>query len=275
MAKRHPEHEEHADETWLIPYADLLTLLLALFIVLFASSQTDQEKFEEFIRAFNESTGGQRPVIITPPDGHQDGTALLPPIFDWPDYGPPKPTPTPGDAGNPGKDKGEYDDPVGMFKEKMEDWVYDLNLTDRIGVERKGENVLVTLTSDIWFDSGKADVTPGMREIAKDLAMILLNSQNPDNPFEISVSGHTDTVPMNTPQYPSNWHLSMGRATNFLVVLVEESGMDPAFFNAKGFGEQQPIATNSTDEGRRKNRRVELLVALSKTEDEGYFPETE
>ncbi|MDR1650537.1 MAG: OmpA family protein [Synergistaceae bacterium] len=264
MAKRREEpHEEHADESWLIPYSDLMTLLLALFIVLFASSTIQEEKFRAVMSslagAFGVSDGSS--VIEMFPEGSiipLDLNAL-----------PPQP---PSQAGD---DEDGDEDGGGAFKNQMdglyaslERYVSGNSLEGTIGLEFSGENVMITLKSDIWFKSGSAEITGGMVNLARTLSALLRDSQDAEHPLEVVVTGHTDNVPIRTSRYPSNWYLSMERAFNFLAVLLENKELDPGSFSARGYGEYQPIADNGTPEGRQMNRRVELMVSRQNRRNE-------
>jgi chemotaxis protein MotB len=255
MAKhKGPPHEEHADESWLIPYSDLMTLLLALFIVLFASSTIEESKLQAIQQAFSMEFGYPQAsnLIELNPDG-----GLLPPLI------PPAPEPPqPPKTETPGEETG------GIGENQMDNlylslgrYVTDNELDDKVGVEFDGEKVLITLKSDIWFQSGSAEITGNMVQQAKTLAILLRDNQDDEHPLEIVVTGHTDNVPIHTSKYPSNWYLSMERAFNFLAVLLANSQLDPMTFSARGYGEFHPIATNDTPAGRQQNRRVELLVS--------------
>jgi len=233
----------HVSESWLIPYADILTLLLALFIVLYASSTLDQAKFQAVMEGFFEAFGGSIPAI----ESGSEGTGGS---FTFPEAPPP-------DVTSPGEER----NPLNDLYASLLTYIDKNGLGDNISVGRLGDQVLITLRSDIWFASGSAEVTPTMRAEAKVLASMLTDTQNPENPFDIVVTGHTDNVPIHTARYPSNWELSMDRAVQFLVVLLSESNLDPTHFSARGYGEYQPIDTNDTPEGRQRNRRVELSVS--------------
>ena len=117
-------------------------------------------------------------------------------------------------------------------------------------------DLLVTIRDSILFSPGKAILKPEYLAIADELAELLVF----DPPRHIVVTGHTDNVPMNNAEFPSNWELSVMRAVNFLKIIVENEEIDPLLFSAKGYGEYQPIASNDTAEGRSKNRRVEVLI---------------
>jgi chemotaxis protein MotB len=252
MAKHKEEpHEEHADESWLIPYSDLMTLLLALFIVLFASSTVQEEKYNAVMKslssAFGVSEGSS--VIKMFPEGSLIPTVHIP----LPQR--PRPAEEKKDGG------GVFEHQMDNLYTSLKRYVKDNALEEIIGLEFKGETVLITLKSDIWFQSGSAAVTRNMVNQARTLSALLRDSQDAKHPLEIIVTGHTDNVPIRTSRYPSNWYLSMERAFNFLVVLLENTELNPGLFSARGYGEYQPIAGNGTPEGRQLNRRVELLVS--------------
>jgi chemotaxis protein MotB len=244
------------DESWLIPYADLLTLLLALFIVLFATSSLDQAKYNAIKEALYEAFNGELPQGGTGQGKIPDDILLPYPGAGLPGQIPseePDPSAEPSGVGDGG--------PLGNLYTSMTEYVHANELENTVAVEFNGENVLITLKNDLWFESGSAEVTSTMREKAAILAQILKENQNEENPFEIIVAGHTDNRPINTPRYPSNLDLSLDRAAEVHRFLLKASGLSPAYFSSRGYGEEQPIASNDTVEGRAKNRRVELLIS--------------
>jgi chemotaxis protein MotB len=248
MSKKKKHHDEdHINETWLIPYADLLTLLLALFIVLFASSQIDQKKFQEIARSFSSALAG--------------GTG----VFDFP---------SPVEQENPQtsirneqitksqralmerKELQEIQAKINQYIEKQ-------HLNGELKTTLTEEGLLVTILNDILFDSGSAEVRPQDKKIATEISRLLV--MNP--PRSIIVSGHTDNVPIHNSKFSSNWELSVMRAVNFMKLLLENKQLDPRWFSAKGYGEFKPVASNATAEGRMKNRRVEILILPNKANE--------
>jgi chemotaxis protein MotB len=259
MARKKP-HDEHQDESWLLPYSDLMTLLLALFIVLFAASNVDAQKFAAIREAFaNEfATGGSKL-----PDG---GTGLLPGGTDntpGPDISfPPKPTaPTPSgqEIGGPG----EPDPDLQALFDSINGYISANDLSGNMALKISQDGVLITLSSDIWFDSGSADVSSKMRGFAVTLSNLLSEKQK-EHPINIIITGHTDNKPIISPnaRFKSNWHVSVARAVNFMDEMISTNLFDPRVFSARGYGEYSPIDTNDTEEGRQHNRRVEVLVSL-------------
>jgi chemotaxis protein MotB len=261
--KRHEEHEEHTDESWLVPYADILTLLLALFIVLFAASSVDEEKYNAMAEAMYTAFNGYFSDLISQGIGG-DGTGDMGNLE--------LPYPNAGKENEEAKAQAEAEQAaaeaaakqLGNLFESLSEYVTENNLENTIAVEFQGESVLVVLKNDVWFESGSAEVTPAMYEQAGTLADLIQNNQTPDEPLEVVVAGHTDNIPSNSARYPDNWYLSFARAVNFLAVLLNDGDLSAEHFSARGYGELRPIASNDTPEGRKLNRRVELLISRPK-----------
>jgi len=165
-------------------------------------------------------------------------------------------------------DDGNEDPGQAAARKALEDLYNALNLyIDTSGLSAElsltfnGDNLMLTLINDAWFSPGRADIPDNMRARAGDIAELLSANFLVSVPFEIIVAGHTDNVPMtNTDLYPTNWHLSNARATNFLELLIEASGLEPWHFYTRACGEWRPLAPNDTPEGRQRNRRVEIMI---------------
>lgn len=245
--KKKAHHEDHVDESWLIPYADILTLLLALFIVLFSMSSIDAQKFNAMSQAFNEA--------------FSSGTG----IFEYP-------SPVPEDDAQAMDDEEGKDDKkeqsaevkkqiekleLENIQKKVNTYIQEKALTDKLSTSLTDEGLLLTIRDNVLFSSGSADVRQEDIKTANEISELLV--MNP--PRNIIISGHTDNVPISNPQFESNWELSVTRAISFMkVVLNNNHQLDPALFSAKGYGEFQPVSSNDTNEGRAKNRRVEILI---------------
>ncbi|MGE7953828.1 flagellar motor protein MotB [Lysinibacillus xylanilyticus] len=254
MAKKakKKKHEEHVDESWLVPYADILTLLLALFIVLFASSSVDQEKLDKmsavFTQVFDGGTGFlEQPAPIQSPNAESDqqpqqNSAYL-------------------------KDQKE----LAEIKDSVDNFIAVNEMEGQFATEMTDEGLLVTIRDSILFDPGKADVKPEYIPVVEELADVLVS--NP--PRSIVITGHTDNVPAG-PNFSSNMELSVMRASKFyLVLLNSNSQLKSENISAKGYGENKAIAPNDTPEGRAKNRRVEVLIQPLVEEDGSAAKKTE
>ena len=228
--KKHAKHEEHMDESWLLPYADLLTLLLALFIVLFSMSKVDAEKFKQLASSFSsEFTGGK---------GVLEEESPIEPIE------------------TPQESQGVEMKNLEEVQEKISNYIADNDLKSKFKTELTDEGLRVSILNDVLFDKSSAIVRKQDEEFVQEVSKLLIM----DSPRSIVISGHTDTMPINNEDFASNWELSVMRAINFMKLLMKNDQLDPKMFSAKGYGEYKPIATNETEEGKQKNRRVELLI---------------
>ena len=240
LARKHKKHrhEEHIDESWLIPYADLLTLLLALFIVLFASSTVDVQKLENLSVVFNEIFDGGMGVMENPS---------------------PAPLPIPEAPNESDQESSAFIEDQKSLEEiqkRVDEYIAVNELESQLATELTDEGLLLTIRDSVLFDPGSANIKTEYSQIAAEIATLL----EFDPPRSIIVTGHTDNIPMNTSEFASNWELSVMRAVNFLKMVVENPDLNPLLFSAKGYGEFKPIASNDTAEGRAQNRRVEVLI---------------
>jgi chemotaxis protein MotB len=237
MAKKqhHEEHEEHPDETWLVPYSDVLTLLLALFIVLFAMSQIDATKFQAMSESFSIAFSGSLGVL--------SGQPMIMPL--------PQPA-----AGEERSQEEKETDQLQELQEKLQGIIDSQNLSGQLETRMVEEGLLITIKDELFFRSGSASILPTSEPLAKALATLLTTISQ-----KVAISGHTDNIPISTPEFPTNWDLSSKRAVNFLRYMLErETLLRPERFSAIGYGEYRPLMPNSTAVNRERNRRVEVLI---------------
>ncbi len=258
MSRKKEHHEEHISEAWLIPYADLLTLLLALFIVLFASSQVDAEKFSAMKEAFGGIFAGTDGVIGEGGigiDGTDIGTGQTGQQTEY-TAPPTEPTTTPSSSGNGSGDGIPLSQRLEELQAKFDQYISQHALTGKLQTEISNETVMIIISDVVLFDSGSASIKPGFEETIYAIGNIL--AENPD--LEVQIQGHTDNVPINTSTFATNWDLSSARALNFMKILLKDGRLDPAHYSAIGLGEYRPIASNDTDQGKALNRRVEVTA---------------
>jgi chemotaxis protein MotB len=241
LAKKRKKHreEEHIDESWLIPYADILTLLLALFIVLFSMSTVDQQKLEQMAQVFNQIFDGGTNFMDNP-------SPIDVPI-------------TPNNTNETEEQSSAYIEDqkaLSEIKASVDEYIAVNALEKQFVTKLTDEGLLVTIRENILFDMGKAEVKSEYRQIAEDISDLLVF----DPPRNVVITGHTDNIPISSSVFSSNWELSVMRSVNFLKILVSKGTIDPLYFSAKGYGEFKPVASNDTVEGRSKNRRVEVLI---------------
>lgn len=255
----HEEHEEHVNhEAWVIPYADMLTLLMGLFLVLWAISNQDLAKLKEFGAGFGEAVGVSSPAA--PTQGGPGGDGVL--------DGGNTPTTMPS-IGN------EDMATAALEREQAAEAaraVESTNLTQAESVitvaaseqgvapalsfAREERGLVVSIVSDdVLFEAGSADLrTDGLGALDA-VAAGLAQLPNP-----ISIEGHTDSRPISTGRYPSNWELSTARAAAVLRYMASVHGLDTSRMVAGGYADQRPAGDNATDEGRARNRRVDIAV---------------
>lgn len=237
--KKPEEHENH--ERYLVSYADLMTLLTALFIILFAMSDVNEQKYNELARslsvAFHQGSDdiinidiGQNPEIRKPTETSQGELNMMKAV----------------------KEQNELRE----IKKKIDQKIEDEKLVGKIETILAKDGLKIVLTNEVLFNSGSAVLKKDFKEMIGTIGYLI---EGIDNPVE--VSGYTDNIPISTARYPSNWELSSDRALSVLKYMMKTNKtLDPVRFSASGFGEYRPIASNETRVGREKNRRVEILV---------------
>ncbi|WP_163970866.1 flagellar motor protein MotB [Oceanobacillus halotolerans] len=240
--KKQRNHNSHMDESWLLPYADMLTLLVALFIVLFAMSEIDTQKYKELTEVFNQEFSGN------------DG------IFE---EGDPTPIDTQQNEQQPVEEESEEITEgeqerlmLEALQEEINAYIEENNLSEILATKLTGEGLYITILNEVSFDSGSAEVKEEGKELAEEISEFLYT----DPPHQIIISGHTDDVPIKNSDYASNWELSVTRAVNFMTHILTNEKLEPERFSAKGYGEYQPVVPNDSEENRAKNRRVEVLI---------------
>ncbi|HJY39387.1 MAG TPA: flagellar motor protein MotD [Steroidobacteraceae bacterium] len=272
MARRH-KHEEHANhEAWAIPYGDLITLLLAFFVVMYAMSSVNEGKYrvlsDSLVAAFQgapktlepiqvgekQAGPGTDPIISMvqkPMIDSQAHTAIQPIAMAQ------RPPPASIDAAQ--------SDELASVAAEVEQAMSDLIDRELIVVRRHGTWVEVEIQTDILFPSGVATLSTPAEQVLTQLAETLKPFPN-----SIRVEGHTDNRPINKPAFPSNWELSSARAAS-VVHLFTRAGMDPARLAVVGLGENRPVQSNATPEGRNANRRVVLVILGGSSKPEGDY----
>lgn len=228
MRKKKEHHEEHVDEAWLLPYSDMLTLLLALFIVMFAMGQTDAGKFKAMSEQFNIIFAGGSGVM------QQDGNSVIPMEI------------SPGQA--------EYDK-MNEVKKMLEEEITKEGYSDKVKVDLNSEGLEISIQDAVIFNTGEAEVKNNLSPLLVQVSNLL---QGLDN--QIKVVGHTDNVPIKNDKFQSNWELSSMRAINVMNFIVSSGKISADKVSIQAYGEYMPKFENTTEEGRAKNRRVEIIV---------------
>lgn len=271
MARRRRHHEEHTNhEAWAIPYGDLITLLLAFFVVMYAISSVNEGKFrvlsDSLVAAFRGTPMAPEPIQVghlaralqTSPAG-TFGT-IIPMdmevarmISEADESGWDLPEGEGGD-GLAGDAERLFAEGINRLADRISAAMMPLIDADLIRMRREQFWIEVEINTELLFASGSAALFPEARPVLDTLSDILR-----DLPVRVHVEGFTDNLPISTPAFPSNWELSGARASS-VIRLFAENGLNPAKMAAIGFGEHRPVSDNDTPEGRSQNRRVTIVI---------------
>jgi chemotaxis protein MotB len=256
MSRRHHAHARANHERWLISYADFITLLFAFFVVLYASAQTDNKRIARVSAAIQ--GGFQQLGAFT---GNGNGSAVLLPANPTGPAQPPEPSSVVDLAHGAGSGAG-YSPDVNLLKRQLQEALGEEIQKHEVEMRVTPEGLVVSLREVGFFDTGDATLlVDGQNTLARIAGV--LNAKG----FHIRVEGHTDNKPIHTQRFKSNWELSTARATEVVSLLIEKHGFDPSLVSAAGYSEYRPIASNATEEGRRSNRRVDLVVVARSNRD--------
>ncbi|MDR3580042.1 MAG: flagellar motor protein MotB [Oryzomonas sp.] len=254
------EPEKHANhERWLVSYGDLLTLLFAVFVVLYAMSQSDKKKVEEVMQSMQSAFGMAQAGAPAPKINVIPSNQIAP----VPDIKPSMVMP-PINKTNSGIRRPKIVAAEGDFrqmKSSIEAFLIKEGVRDKVTVEITRRGLVVSLKEAGFFDSGSATVKKQSLAILAAIAESLSNYAN-----GYRVEGHTDNVPIHSEQFRSNWELSSTRANNIMHLLTESYGLSPENVSTVGYGEYRPMDSNDTLEGRAKNRRVDIVFLNAESE---------
>lgn len=252
-------HDEHTvDERWLVSYADMITLLMALFLVLWSMGSVNTSKFESLAASLREAFSGKilpggEAVVLPGNSSKAEQAAPEPPMPTIvPVTSPERSSQSDGQRSDAAEKETED---LKELKRQIDDYARDRGLADQVRTSIAKRGLVVTvLTDQVLFDSGAADLKGRSHSLLDALARLLKTTvRNP-----IQVEGNTDNVPVSG-RFPTNWELSTARATSVVRYLIGR-GVNPDRLAATGYADRHPLATNATEGGRRLNRRVELVV---------------
>ena len=254
----HHEEEHENEERWLVSFADMMTLLFCLFMVLFAISSVNTSKFEALQKALQDAFSGRilsggKAVVQTGNDSKPEDPASEPPL--------PAMTPLQALANTSvehqaSKESKREDQDFRALKRRIDQLVEREGLTGRVQTTvRKRGLVIELLTDDVFFDSGQAVLKPPAVNLLGKLGDVL----SAERKHPIVVEGHTDSQPIATSQYPSNWELSGARASAVIRAFVSD-GVPRGRLSGALYGAENPTASNATPSGRSRNRRVDVIL---------------
>jgi chemotaxis protein MotB len=246
--KRHQAHENH--ERWLVSYADFITLLFAFFVVMFASSQADKSKAQQFSQGLNEALESSSPagvaarvaaVLGGTVDDVGQGNAMMK-----------------GPGGAERAAKNSPPDEVLELIPSLEKLSVELEreITEgKVELILEPRGLVVSLRQAAFFPSGEDVIDPGTYPVLEKIAALVNSRTN-----LVRMEGHTDSMPIRTARFPSNWELSAARAIAMLRLLTDRFQVDHTRLSVAGHADTIPVASNETEEGRARNRRVDIVL---------------
>ncbi len=254
MARRRREEEHENHERWLVSYADFITLLFAFFVVMYAVSSVNEGKYKvlsnSLTNAFKNTTGqpGGQPISVI------QGAHPMPlrPVLKAEKQ---------AESRKLEEKKVEKRQQMKRVAGDIMDALQPLVAQGKVRLLETSRGVTIEISDSVLFPVGQAKLQPSSASAMGSIAQVLA-----DTDFPITIEGHTDNVPISTPQFPSNWELSAMRATTVLR-LFNDAGVGAERLTAIGYGETRPIETNTTPEGRAMNRRVSILIDSNRPEE--------
>ena len=239
---RRVEDEAIHHERWLVSYADFLTLLLAFFVVMYSISQVNESKYRVLSDTLTSAFSTE--VKKLPDAAQAAAAAAAQPVSAPIDLRPVSASPL----------LAMPEEFLGML-EQLHLGMGDLENSDMLAVSGNERWLKIELNASLLFDPASAEPKAAALPILRNLAATLGSGNQP-----VKVEGYTDSLPINSARFPSNWELSSARASAVVRALIE-SGVAPSRLSAVGFADQQPVADNMRPEGRAANRRVVLMIA--------------
>ncbi|WP_314061283.1 flagellar motor protein MotB [uncultured Vagococcus sp.] len=231
--KRKHKHEEHVDEGWLLPYADMLTLLLALFIVMFAMAKVDDTRLDALSDQFNIILSGE----------HSGGNGGI-----LPDH--------PKQSSDEGQTATQVDEEKMVSAgETIKKDLTEAGHAEDIDVSLEKDGLRIAIKSGLLFSSGSAEIPADIESLVGKISSSLKTLDN-----DLIIAGYTDNVPNQTETYASNWELSAARAIKVMDFLVKNNAVKEEHVSIQAYGEFKPKVPNNNAENRAKNRRVEIFV---------------
>jgi chemotaxis protein MotB len=258
---RHKQYRQRTrpnHERWLVSYADFITLLFAFFVVLYASSHGDQKKAARVAtaieNAFQDLGVGQSGAgrLVSDSVGHV--------IQAVPETGPRPMVEAREEIGHMPHEMSARE--IRALDQELERALSLEISRHEVALRSAPDGLIISLQELSFFDSGSASLRASSRDAFARIAAVLQERK-----CEVRIEGHTDPVPIHTAQFDSNWELSTARATGLVKLLIQKYNYEPTHLAAGGYAEYHPIAENDTPEGRRTNRRVDLVIVSALVPD--------
>ena len=259
----HHEEEHENEERWLVSFADMMTLLFCLFMVLFSISSVNTSKFEELQKSLHDAfsgailSGGKSMLTTGSAEAaNPKASSVEPPLPSLRPLTAINNTSSKSAAEEGAKAKQEQQD-FRALKRRVDELSSKAGLKGKVNVTVRRRGLVIQLLTDkVFFESGAADLKPAAHALVDKIGEIVRDERS----HPVVVEGYTDSQPISTGRYQSNWNLSGDRAAA-VVNDFQKIGVLANRMSVQGFGSQVPIASNATADGRAKNRRVEIVLS--------------
>lgn len=268
MAKRKEDAPPAGSPAWMATFSDLMNLLLCFFVMLFSMSTMEESKLAAFVASMNNTISIFDKGATAIGDGIliSNGVSQLNELDQYINS-----TGKQADSSVDGEEMKEHEKSPSEIEaelaaeklqqneetaEKIEEALAESEIGDEVDVTATAQYIRLSMNGAMLFDSGSAQVKEGAKDILNKLGLILERYSS----GAIEIEGHTDNVPISTAKYADNEELSDARALEVFYYLVDNTYLDPTNMKHSGMGERQPVADNSTEEGRSRNRRVEIKI---------------
>ncbi len=272
MARKKKAPDGGPGQPWLNTFADLMNLLLCFFVLLFASSSVDENKFDEIAASFTSTFS----IFSAGSTAIGDGVLISNGVSQLNELD--KYINSTGKMAENDQDADKFDEKQNEAEKSLADSLEDVekaklerseqlaeqieealnenNIADRVEIDFNSQYVQLSLKGAILFNPGSADIADSIVPTLNKVGMILEKYAR----YEIEIEGHTDNVPEKSKRFANNDELSSARALSVFYFFTENTSLNPAMMKHTGRGEYLPIADNSTSEGRDRNRRVEIKI---------------
>ncbi|MBU9714678.1 flagellar motor protein MotS [Evansella tamaricis] len=249
IRRRRQEKVEKGSPKWMVTFSDMMTLILVFFILLFSMSIVDGAKFRAIAESFQERSSFEfYPSIIPFENPAEDRDHRQDPFDQEAD---------PFESHLEGNgEPDEMDQQLDELLVEVIEFLQTHELLNEISASRDDRGIVLVLQEQVLFETGNAEIIPEATPFLNKVGTLLATIPN-----MVKVEGHTDSRPINTFQYPSNWELSGARASSVIRYIIQENDLEPSRFISVGYGETRPVAPNTTEENLQKNRRVVIVIS--------------
>lgn len=244
MERRRQQKQTKGAPLWMVTFSDLMTLILVFFILLFSMSVVDATKFRAVADSFQDRAIFDFYPSLVPLDNPAEDIDVKRDFFD--------------DLLDPIDDpqNSEVNQELDKLLQEVQQFLLNNQLNNVISATRDDRGVVLVLQERTLFENAEAMILEGARPFLTKVATLLESIPN-----LVNVEGHTDSRPINTFRYPSNWELSGARASSVIRYLVENSDVEAKRFTAVGYGDTRPVVPNTSSENLQKNRRVVIVIS--------------